>query len=69
MFLKGYICPLLFHILQLNLKIYMDLLLIWGAHLPQKDNSPLILIFFQFLTSPYLLILIIFGHIKLKINS
>ena len=34
-----YICPLLFHILQLNLKSYIDLLLIWGAIYP-KDNSP-----------------------------
>ena len=42
MFLKGYICPLLFHILQLNLKSYIDLLLIWGPIYPQKIILPII---------------------------
>ena len=36
----SYICPLLFHILQLNLKCYMDLLLIWGSIYPQKIILP-----------------------------
>ena len=38
--LKEYICPLLFYILQLNLKSYMDLLLIWGPMYPQKIIFP-----------------------------
>ena len=38
--LKGYICLLLFHILQLNLKSYMNLLLIWGPIYPQKIILP-----------------------------
>ena len=32
---------LLFHIFQLNLKSYMDLLLIWGSIYPQKIILPM----------------------------